>query len=240
MARNGYIDAEIIRMPQESRLKGSENYGDWRRKMMTIATASGLNRFLGDDPSKPERITSTGKNATKEQIRVWKDWTTGDEKMMTTLYQNITANPRDLVANETTTLGCWTTLETYYKLNGPEAEFSAITDFIEIKYEHYRSLDDFVSAFGRAIRQLSDLDISPPQAWYSSIFINCLSKAFPAWADRKLGEGRETNRLLPWDALIGDIISEKEVKNSLATIRERKQTLIDKDDVLVEREVRWS
>lgn len=212
----------MLLMPEESWLEGSQNYGDWKKTMMTIATASGLKRFLTEDPSKPKQITSSDKNATKEEIRAWKDWTMGDAKMRAVIYRNINASPMDLIAGETTALGCWATLEAFYKLKGPGAEFSAITDFVEMKYEHYRSLEDFISAFGKAARQLSDLDISPPQAWYSSIFINCLSKAFPTWADHKLKESQETKTFLPWDALMGDIIAEKEVQKSPAIIAKRE------------------
>lgn len=217
MAGNGYINAELLRLPLEERLKGKDDFADWRDKMMTIATASGLHRHIRHDPTKPKNILYDGNNATNEQVRAWAEWKTRDANMKRALYENITAAPMEIIQFQDTTLDCWTMLDAQYGTTGPEAEYKAITELIDIKCENYRSLDEFIAAFRRSKRRIDNLGLIAPEAWHSSIFILALSKTFPTWADRSLRESRVSGKLRLLNDLITDIMREKESYGSSDT-----------------------
>jgi hypothetical protein len=207
MARNGYADAAALRLPPERRLKGEENYATWKKDMMNIARASGLKRFLLYDPTKPE--IEDNKSATEEEARAWREWEMGDAKTILELSHNMTAISRNIIEDKETALDCWTALETLYESKSNPAKFRAISDFVEMKFEHYPSLDKFIAAFRRATARLNGLDIAPPHSWYSFIFISCLSEAFPTWADRQLSRNRRAANMPSLDSLIADIMLEK-------------------------------
>jgi hypothetical protein len=217
MARDGYINAELLRLPPEERLKGKKDFADWRDKMMTIAIASGLHRHIRQDPTKPKEIMHNNNNATKEQERAWAEWKTRDANMKRALYENTTAAPMEVIQFEDTALDCWTVLEARYGTNGPEAEYRVINELIDIKYENYRSLEDFIAAFKRATERIDSLGLAPPEAWQSSMFIHALSKAHPTWAGRQLRESRGLGKLRLLNDLMADIMREKESHYSSGT-----------------------
>ena len=212
MAKNGYIDVEALRMSPSRRLMGEENYAVWKKDMMTIVTASGLDKFLVEDPTKPKEIEND-KNATDEEVRAWRLWKMGDAKTRLELSHNMTPGNWELIQFEETALNCWTALETLYESKSNPAKFRAISDFVEMKFEHYPSLDKFIAAFRRATARLNGLDIAPPHSWYSFIFISCLSEAFPTWADRQLGENRRGANIPSLDSLIADVMLEKKPRD---------------------------
>ncbi|KIN07862.1 hypothetical protein OIDMADRAFT_22713 [Oidiodendron maius Zn] len=213
MAKNGYIDAEALRMSPSRRLMGEENYAVWKKDMMTIVTASGLDKFLVEDPTKPKEIEND-KNATDEEVRAWRLWKMGDAKTRLELSHNMTSGTWELIQFEETALNCWTALETHYEWKSNSAKFKAVSDFVGMKFDHYPSLDKFIAAFRRATERLNDLDIAPPKDWYSFVFISCLSNAFPTWADHRLRQNRRAENMPSLHALIADIMHEKSLRNS--------------------------
>jgi hypothetical protein len=57
--------------------------------------------------------------------------------------------------------------------------YNTIESYTKIKYEDYPNLEQFIIAFKKAIEKLSNLDISPPEAWHPILFIMALSDAWP-------------------------------------------------------------
>jgi len=58
----------------------------------------------------------------------------------------------------------WTTLQTQYKGTGAVLNYNAIKLYMKIKYNNYPNLKHFIITFKKAIKKLTNLDISPPES----------------------------------------------------------------------------
>ncbi len=55
---------------------------------------------------------------------------------------------------------------------------------MNIKYDNYLSLHEFVIAFKLNIQKLENLDESPPDLWYPVMFIVVYKEKWPTWSER--------------------------------------------------------
>ena len=73
----------------------------------------------------------------------------------------------------------WVTLQTQYKGTGVVFNYNTIELYIKIKYNNYPNFKHFIIAFKKAIKKLTNLNISPPESWHPILFIMALFDAWP-------------------------------------------------------------
>ena len=73
----------------------------------------------------------------------------------------------------------WVTLQTQYEGTKAVLNYNAIESYIKIKYNNYPNLKYFIITFKKAIKKLTNLDISLPELWHPILFIMALFNTWP-------------------------------------------------------------
>ena len=73
------------------------------------------------------------------------------------LSYNLSSILIQVIQRKKTALECWEALELNYEGKGNVLKYNAIMHFINIKYEDFSSLDNFIIGFQRALEKLTTL-----------------------------------------------------------------------------------
>src|ERR1700709_1989571 len=72
-----------LQLPTYQRLKGRENYPEWKKNFLNLAKSAGMSKYFIDDPlrPKPKKITIENvREATRDERLDWDDWEAGEAK----------------------------------------------------------------------------------------------------------------------------------------------------------------
>lgn len=106
-----------LQLPRYQKLKGADNYNEWKKNMLNLAIVLDLKRHLIDDPldPKPKEITLDNiKDATKQERLDWKEWRVGDAKAKLALSWNLTSTQAGVIQYRATAKECWDALQNTY------------------------------------------------------------------------------------------------------------------------------
>jgi hypothetical protein len=214
MADSVVTSAGSLHLPSSMELKGEENYAVWKEAMMNLAISNGLKRYLRTDPRKPIEVDEFDPKVSDTAVKAWQDWEAGDAKTKLALSYNLTSVPVQVIQGKKTALECWQALELNYEVKGNVLKYNAIMHFINIKYEDFSSLDNFIIGFRKSLEKLTTLQTAPPDEWGPWVFIGCVADAFPIWAERQRSVNRNDEKPPSLDSLIADIVDENRSKNA--------------------------
>ena len=214
-----------LSLPEASKLKGAENYQQWKDKVINIAKSNGIAKFLHEKSrtKKPQEVDEWDDDVKEEDLKKWQDWETGESQMKLAITLNCKAGPLGHTQGKSTALDMWESLQHQYEGSGTVLEYNAIQTYVSMKYDDYTSLEKFVVAFKLSIAKLDALEIAPPQQWNPVMFIAACSERWPIWAERQRSNLRSATTKakkaeITLESLIEDITDEARANSSSSII----------------------
>ena len=125
------------------------------------------------------------KKANKIKLAVWQIQEAKDSNIKIIIKLNIKSTPTQMLAGYKSVYKIQVTLQTQYKGTGAVLNYNIIKSYIKIKYDDYPNLKHFIIIFKKAIKKLTNLDISPPESWHPILFIMALSNAWPIQVEQQ-------------------------------------------------------
>ena len=126
-------------MLKEQRLSGSTNWINWVSTLRLYFRIINIEKYFIKD-EEYENAPEATRNLALLIIR-----------------QNLLAEPLSLVFDSTDPLEVLNTLSASYEGTGPVIRQELYMDFHTIKYEHYKSINEFISAFKTFTLKLSNV-----------------------------------------------------------------------------------
>lgn len=207
-------------LPMHLRLKGAENYTNWKRNFMDLLTTNDLQRYFIDDPTdpKPKEITADYfPIATRDEKLDWKDWKAGEAKARLLLNCNILQSPTALVSHLFNPKDIWELFESTYEGSSGTLITIGVYELMDMDIQSFKSVEDFIVAYRRSVDKLNTLlqPESIPKALIENVFLFKVSKKFTIWAERQRANMRQTGAQRPsFDELMNDLIDENRSKNA--------------------------
>jgi hypothetical protein len=164
--------------PESMKLRGEENYIQWKTAMEGLADANDLIRFVHLKGKAPPQADELDEKVDTEKLATWKAWKAGDASMKLIIQTNVKKTPSQLLAGCKLAREMWVILQSQYEGTSAVLNFNAIETYTKIKYEDYANLEQFIIGFKKAIEKLANLEISPPDAWHLILFIMALLDAW--------------------------------------------------------------
>jgi hypothetical protein len=121
--------------------------------------------------------------------------------------QNLTSEPLSLIFDESDPFKALGVLSSAFQGTGPVLRQQLYLEFHSMKFEDYRSLNGFISAFKSYISKLSSVGAKIDDIDQKTIFIAALAREFPVWADRQRSALR-LNNPPSIESIITDILDE--------------------------------
>lgn len=212
--------SSLLTLQDAHKLKGIENYPEWRDKVLNIAESNDISKFV-DPESKnhiPKEVGEWDSKASKDEREIWKEWKAGEARMKLAITLNCKSGPLQHTVGLTTALDMWEALQHQYEGSGNVLLYNAIQDYNKIAYEDFNNLEKFVVAFKLTITKLNSLQSSPPLEWHPIMFIAKVSDKWPVWAERQRSnlrastsaatKDKEAVKFTNLDALIEDLTDE--------------------------------
>jgi len=100
-------ESSSLQLPNAFKLRGSENYTQWRTRVKLILQSKGLQDFILSTNAKTEPTT----DASETTRTAYKNWLENDAKAQLAIIMNVMTEPADLIAESTTTYDMWNTLQ---------------------------------------------------------------------------------------------------------------------------------
>ncbi|XMA13681.1 hypothetical protein WAI453_006472 [Rhynchosporium graminicola] len=169
------------------KLKGGENYTEWRDKVLNIAKTNGISKFLNvkSRDHVPKEVDEWDDEVDDKALKKWQDWESGESQMKLAITLNCKAGPLAHTTGKTTALDMWEALQAQYEGGGNVLVYNAIQDYVKLQYNDFNSLEKFIIAFKLSIVKLETLMMAPPPAWHPIMFIAAVSEKWPIWAERQ-------------------------------------------------------
>ncbi|KAI0991814.1 hypothetical protein K3495_g16373, partial [Podosphaera aphanis] len=227
IASKGKVDLNTpsnnhITMSQESgsslmlasnlRLKGEDNYQDWKYNIENIARVHGLRRYYHPKaPAPPKFVDEFDDGVTEKDIIAFDSWARGDSKMKLCISNNVSTSIASQINRLSTAKEMWDMLANQYESSGIVLNQQAIAKYIKMNYSDFSNMDEFIIAFQNAIDTLNRLEIAPPDSWHPLVFLEAVKDSFPMWAERQRAACRGRNDITLAE-LIHDIKDEARVE----------------------------
>ena len=173
-------------LPSVHRLRGEENFQQWKYDIENIARVHGLRKFYHPKASaSPKVVDEFDEDASSEEIKAYDAWARGDSKMKLCITNNVSSTIAAQLNRLKTAKDMWETLANQYESSGTVLNQQAIAKYIKMDYKEYESMDDFILAFQKSVDMLNTLEISPPESWHPLVFLEAVKDSFPVWAERQ-------------------------------------------------------
>ena len=221
-----------LQLPSYQKLKGVENYDEFKQNMMNLAISAGLEKYYITDPTrpKPKEITAENyKDSTRDERLDWDDWKTGDAKAKLVLTWNVLAIPARVIKGKLTAVECWDLLRTTYEGSGGTLVYSALVEVITMKCKAYSSTQNFTIAFREAINRLDTLQAPLLPIHAVNIFLFAVVDSYPVWAERQRAALR-INSTPDLEGLIADLLNENRSRNANQKVPSSSSSALLKKD----------
>ena len=119
-------------LPRSLKLKGPENYQQWKQIMVRNIIAAGLLKYLRKDVSQPEFDISNWQNINEAQINKVSEWVRSNTKASNAIMYNCTSSAQVIISNYHTAADMWAALEQAYEGTGIVVRFQELIKFISI------------------------------------------------------------------------------------------------------------
>lgn len=202
-----------LNLPDSLKLKGEENYIQWKDKVMDIAISHDLCQYVDSRFVPPKEVDYLDPKVDQEALKLWKEYRSGDAQMRLAITLNCKTVPSQVIQGKKTSMEMWNTLQKQYEGSGVVLKFQAVQDYMLIRYDDYTSLELFVIAFRKNIERLSNMGCAPPEEWHPIAFVTAVSNTWPVWAERQRSNLRIKNNTITLEALIEDLTDEARTKN---------------------------
>ena len=153
-------------MPKSHRLSGSSNWNTWKSSLLLYFKLLRIDNFF---LKREEYATISEEQKTLALLIV---------------RQNLSDEPLSLIFDVTDPLQALDTLSASYEGTGPVLRQQLYIEFHNIRYEHYNSLNEFISSFKTYSKKLFNVGAKIEDIDLKTVFIAALSSSFPIWADR--------------------------------------------------------
>ncbi|OWP01747.1 hypothetical protein B2J93_2339 [Marssonina coronariae] len=209
-------------LPEAQKLKGVENYDQWRDTIINIAKIYGIAKHLHikSRTHAPIEVDEWDPSVSTTALNNWKKWDSEESQMKLAITLNCKAGPLAHTQGKKSALDIWEALQKQYEGSSQVLAYKAIQGYATAKYEDHTSLEAFVAAFKLSITKLEALSIAPPSLWNPVMFIAACSERWPIWAERqrsnlRLATTAEKKAEITLEALIKDITGEaRDLSNS--------------------------
>ncbi|EKD11974.1 hypothetical protein MBM_09837 [Drepanopeziza brunnea f. sp. 'multigermtubi' MB_m1] len=215
--RRKKMSSHSLNLPEASKLKGGENYQQWKDKVINIAKSNRISKYINPKSRSliPMEVDECDDTVKAEDLQRWLDWDTGESQMKLAITLNCKAGPLGHTQGKATALDMWEALQHQYEGSGTVLEYNAIQTYVTAKYEDFSSLEQFVMAFKTSITKLEALDIAPPAQWNPVMFIAACSEKWPMWAERqrsnlRMATTKNKKAEITLESLIEDITDEED------------------------------
>lgn len=190
------------------KLRGEENYQQWKFTMENVARVHGLRRFYHPKAPKPPKfVDEFDEGVSEEEFQKYDEWAKGDSKMKLCISSNVSTSILCQINSFATAKEMWDSLANQYESSGIVLNQQAIAKYIKMRYSDYSTIDEFIIAFQNAIDTLNRLNIAPPDSWHPLVFLEALKDSFPIWAERQRAACRDKSSIT-LNELIHDIKDE--------------------------------
>ena len=160
-----------IILAQNLRLRGEDNYQQWRYNKENIARVHDLRKYFHPNaPAPPKFVDEFDSKASADDIKAFDEWARGDSKMKLCITHNVSASIAGQVDQFNTAKEMWEMLANQYESSGVVLNQQAISQYIKMDYADHNSMDEFIIAFQKSIDTLNTLKIAPPDSWYTLVF----------------------------------------------------------------------
>ena len=178
------------------RLRGEDNYQQWRYNMENIARVHGLRKYYHPNaPAPPKCVDEFDENVSEKDIKAFDDWARGDSKMKLIITNNVSASIAGQVDRLSTAKEMWEVLANQYESSGVVLNQQAISQYIKMDYADHNGMDAFIIAFQKSIDTLNLLKIAPPDSWHPLVFLEAVKDSFPIWAERQRANCRGRDKV---------------------------------------------
>ena len=167
---SGLSDPSSLQLPSSFKLRGSDNYTQWKSRVKLILQSKGLQDFILSTNVKPEPTS----NASDEVRTVYQTWLENDAKAQLAIVMNVASEPADLVADLRTTYSIWEALQKQYEGAGFNLKHQYFTELVAIDYTKFDLITAFIIYFRKLVSNLAQVDIKLPDVTYIILFLNAL------------------------------------------------------------------
>jgi hypothetical protein len=70
-----------LHLPEAMKLKGDENYPDWKEKVLNIAKSNGIAKYVHEKYKAPPEVDEFDEKASEEAVKLWQAHEAGDANM---------------------------------------------------------------------------------------------------------------------------------------------------------------
>ena len=181
-------DSSTQFLPNGAKLRGSENYAQWKAQIKVILESKELQDFIVP-ASKPNPESD---KASTELDRIWR---TNNAKAKLVIMVHVTSEPAELINDLETAAEMWETLRCQYEGQGHNLKHSYFNEINSLRYEQFNSITAFIVRFKTLVSCLAQVNAKLPDDIYVILFINALDDAFPTWTERQRSNARSDSSL---------------------------------------------
>jgi hypothetical protein len=168
------LSSTSLSLPSNQKLKGTENYSAWKVNMKNLADLVNLTRFF--TPSKmflkPPKVDKENcDTASEEEFDNWFKWKTGDSKAKLALSYNVVSGVQKTIDSAESAESAWLALEKLYGGSEGLTMWKAIHDLIAINCDSYTKVEDYASAFNKAVEKLETIGAGVNKKWIPFLFV---------------------------------------------------------------------
>ncbi|KAI0993703.1 hypothetical protein K3495_g14481, partial [Podosphaera aphanis] len=109
------ISMSGLLLPDPMKLKGPENYPQWKQVMIRNIIASGLINYLKSNQNDPKMDTSDWKSLSEKYLDNISDWVQGNTRAANMIMFNCTLGPQSIISNYHSAAEMWEALEQAYE-----------------------------------------------------------------------------------------------------------------------------
>ncbi|TQS37241.1 hypothetical protein Golomagni_02295 [Golovinomyces magnicellulatus] len=186
-------------LPNSMKLRGAENYLQWKQVMIRNIIASGLLMYFQNKVTPgPSIDIENWKFISQKELDKVPVWVKGKTRASNFIMYNCNTTPQLIISSYHKAADMWEALEQAYEGSGIVVQYQELTKFISARYEDHKDLTTFITFFKNTTQRLSqvmDQGEKIPSYWPAMLFVNALQNKFPIWADRQRNRQREKNEI---------------------------------------------
>ena len=95
-----------LNLPDATKLKGADNYQQWKDKVTNIAKSNWIAKFLHEKSRThaPKELDEWDNNASPTELKRWQDWDAGERQMQLVITLNCKPGPLGHTTGKATAL----------------------------------------------------------------------------------------------------------------------------------------
>ncbi|KAI1000347.1 hypothetical protein K3495_g7848 [Podosphaera aphanis] len=105
-------------LPEFMKLKGPENYAQWKPVMIRNIIASGLIKYLKNNDMQPGLDLSNWQSLREADLEQLSEWVKGNTKVTNAIMYNCNSTPQSIITHYSTVSDMWNALEQAYEGTG--------------------------------------------------------------------------------------------------------------------------